>query len=153
MVGAIRTLTTRKGDPMAFVRLDDLSGSVETVLFNSVYSGARALVEDDGILLIKGRVDHKDGEVKLIALEVSELEISDRPDVVRLRVDASLAKADLIKELAHVVGDFPGESPVVLDLSTRRGARTFELGPGYRVKPEADFFAEVKRLLGEAAVV
>ena len=153
MVAAIRTLTTRKGDPMAFVRLDDLSGSVETVLFNSVYSGARALVEDDGILLIKGRVDHKDGEVKLIALEVSELEISDRPDVVRLRVDASLAKADLIKELAHVVGDFPGESPVVLDLSTRRGARTFELGPGYRVKPEADFFAEVKRLLGEAAVV
>ena len=92
-----RSLTTRKGDPMAFVRLDDLSGSVETVLFNSVYSDARALWSTpDGILLIKGRVDHKDGEVKLIALEVSELEISDRPDVVRLRVDAKpRSKADL----------------------------------------------------------
>ncbi len=153
IVGTTRSLTTRKGDPMAFVRLDDLSGSAEAVLFNSVYSDARELVDSDAILLIKGRVDHKDGEVKLIALEVSELEVSDQPGVVRLRVDAKLARADLVKELAHVVGDFPGESPVVLDLATRRGARTFELGPAYRVSPEADFFAEVKRLLGEASVV
>ena len=138
---------------MAFVRIDDLSGSAEAMLFNSVYSEARELIASDAILLIRGRVDHKDGEVKLIALEVSELEISDQPNVVRLRVDAKLARVDLIKELAHVVGDFPGDSPVVLDLSTGRGARTFELGPAYRVKPEADFFAEVKRLLGEAAVV
>ncbi len=153
MVGAIRTLTTRKGDPMAFVRVDDLSGSVETVLFNSVYGDARELVESDAILLVKGRVDHKDGDVKLIGLEVSELEISDQPGVVRLRVDATLARAGLIEELAHVVGDFPGESPVVLDLATAHGARTFELGSRYRVQPEADFFAEIKRLLGEAAVV
>ena len=153
MVGSIRTLTTRKGDPMAFVKLDDLSGSAEAVVFNSVYTEARELVESDAILLVRGRVDHKEGEVKLIALEVSELVITDEPNVVRLRVDAKLARADLVKELAHVVGDFPGESPVVLDLTTRRGARTFELGPAYRVRPEADFFAEVKRLLGEAAVV
>ncbi|MGI9657597.1 MAG: DNA polymerase III subunit alpha [Gaiellaceae bacterium] len=153
MVGSIRTLTTRKGDPMAFLKLDDLSGSAEAVVFNSVYTDARELVESDAILLVRGRVDHKEGEVKLIALEVSELVITDEPNVVRLRVDAKLARADLVKELAHVVGDFPGESPVVLDLATRRGARTFELGPAYRVKAEPDFFAEVKRLLGEAAVV
>ena len=34
IVGALRSLTTRKGDPMAFVRLDDLSGSVEVIAFN-----------------------------------------------------------------------------------------------------------------------
>jgi DNA polymerase-3 subunit alpha len=153
MVGAIRALTTRKGDPMAFVRIDDLSGTAETVLFTSVYSDARELVESDAILLVKGRVDHKEGEVKLIGLEISELELKETAGVVRLRVDATLARADLIQELAHVVGDFPGEIPVVLDLATARGARTFELGSRYRVKPEPDFFAEVKRLLGEAAVV
>jgi len=146
-------LTTRKGDPMAFVRIDDLSGTAETVLFTSVYSDARELVESDAILLVKGRVDHKEGEVKLIGLEISELELKETAGVVRLRVDATLARADLIQELAHVVGDFPGEIPVVLDLATARGARTFELGSRYRVKPEPDFFAEVKRLLGEAAVV
>ena len=42
-------LTTKKGDPMVFLRLDDLSGSLETVVFNSVYSAARELLEADRI--------------------------------------------------------------------------------------------------------
>ena len=36
IVGALKQVTTKKGDPMVFARLDDLSGSVETVVFNSV---------------------------------------------------------------------------------------------------------------------
>ena len=39
-----------------------------------------------------------------------------------------------------------------VDLLTSMGSKLLELGPDYRVKPEPDFFAEVKALLGEAAV-
>ena len=38
-------------------------------------------------------------------------------------------------------------------MQTSDGAQTLELGPGYRVKPDSDLFAEVKTLLGAAAVV
>ena len=38
------------------------------------------------------------------------------------------------------------------DLVTSTGSKQMELGPNYRVKPVPDFFAEVKALLGEAAV-
>ena len=48
--------------------------------------------------------------------------------------------------------DFPGESPVFVALETSEGPQTLALGPEYRVRPEADFFAEVKALLGEAAL-
>ena len=41
LVGAIKQLTTKKGEPMVFMRLDDLTGSTEVVVFNSVYA-ARA---------------------------------------------------------------------------------------------------------------
>ena len=67
IVSAIKQLTTKKGDPMVFLRLDDLSGSLETVVFNSVYAAARELLEADRVLVVKGRVDHKEGETKLIA--------------------------------------------------------------------------------------
>jgi hypothetical protein len=50
------------------------------------------------------------------------------------------------------VKDFPGEAPVYVDLVTSMGSKLLELGPDYRVKPVPDFFAEVKALLGEAAV-
>ena len=71
---------------------------------------------------------------------------------MRLKVDARQARAGIIRELAAVVRDFPGEAPVVVELETSEGPRTLEFGPDYRVQPEPDFFAEVKALLGEAAV-
>ena len=64
--------TTKKGEPMAFVQLEDLTGSVEVVVFNSTYAAARELLVEDAVLIVKGRVDHKQqGETKLVALEVS----------------------------------------------------------------------------------
>jgi DNA polymerase-3 subunit alpha len=152
IVGGVRSLTTRKGEPMAFVRIDDLSGSVEVIVFNSAYAAARDLLEADRILLVKGRVDHKDGETKLIALEVTPFEAAPERREVRLRVDARRAHAGVIRELAEVVRGFPGESPVVVALDTSHGPRTLAFGPEYKVRPEPDFFAEVKALLGEAAV-
>ena len=49
--------------------------------------------------------------------------------------------------------DYPGEAPVYVSLETSLGPKTLALGPEYRVKPDADFLAEAKALLGEAALV
>jgi DNA polymerase-3 subunit alpha len=152
IVGALKSLTTKKGEPMVFLRLDDLSGSIEAVVFNSVYGAARDLLEADRILVVKGRVDHKEGETKLVAIEVAPFEATPDKGEVRLRIDARKAPAGTIAELAHVVQSFPGEAEVVLELETSDGPHTYVFGPGFRVRPEPDFLAEVKHLLGEAAI-
>jgi DNA polymerase-3 subunit alpha len=152
IVSALKQLTTKKGEPMVFMRLDDVLGSAEVVVFNSVYAASRELLLADAVLVVKARIDHKEGETKLIALEVTAFEATPERKEVRLKLDARRARAGLIRELAAVVKDFPGEAPVVLDLETSEGPRTFQFGSDYKVKPEPDFFAEVKALLGEAAV-
>jgi DNA polymerase III subunit alpha len=154
IVGAVKQLTTKKGEPMVFLRLDDVTGSAEVVVFNSVYAAARELCVADRILVVKGRVDHKqEGETKLIALEVSAFEAAVERREVRLRLDARRAPAGLIRELAALVKDFPGEAPVYVEAITSNGPKLLQLGPGYRVQPVPDFFAEAKALLGEAAVL
>jgi DNA polymerase-3 subunit alpha len=154
IVGAVKQLTTKKGEPMVFLRLDDLTGGAEVVVFNSVYAEARHLCEVDTIVVVKGRVDHKqEGETKLLAMEVTAFEATPERREVLLKVDARRAPAGLIRELALLVRDFPGEAPVVVALDTSEGPRTLTLGSDYRVAPVPDFFAEAKALLGEAAVV
>src|SRR5207248_6439058 len=75
LVSTLKQLTTKKGEPMVFATLEDVSGSVEVVAFNSTYSAARDLLVQDAILVVKGRVDHKGaGETKLIALEITAFE-------------------------------------------------------------------------------
>jgi DNA polymerase-3 subunit alpha len=154
IVSAIKGLTTKKGEPMVFLRLDDVTGSAEVVVFNSVYASSRELCVQDAILVVKGRVDHKqEGETKLLAMEVSAFEaVQPRRDVT-LKIDARAARAGIIRELATLVRDFPGDSRVNLILQMSEGERQLVLGPNYKVKPVPDFFAEARALLGEAAVL
>jgi DNA polymerase-3 subunit alpha len=154
IVSGLKHVTTKRGDPMVFATLDDPSGSAEVVVFNSTYAAAREYLEVDRVLIVKGRVDHKQaGETKLVAMDVSLFEAVPVRREVRLRIDARQAPAGLIRELATLVKDFPGEAPVYVALETSLGQRTLALGPGYRVRPESDFFAEVRALLGETAIV
>src|SRR5262249_61862293 len=75
MVAGVRTTTTKKGEPMAFVQLEDVTGSIEIVVFNSTYAAARELIVEDAGLVGKGRIDPKQqGETKLVAQEVSAFE-------------------------------------------------------------------------------
>lgn len=62
----VRPLVTRKGKPMAFVRMEDLQGSIEVVVFSNVYSRTEELWLPDKILLLRGRVDVRDQTPKLI---------------------------------------------------------------------------------------
>ena len=70
---------------------------------------------------------------------------------MRLKLNARGTAQDRA-QLATLVRDFRG----VARLRRPRhplGPRLLELGPEYRVRPDPDFFAEVKHLLGEAAVL
>jgi DNA polymerase III subunit alpha len=106
----------------------------------------------DAVLVVKARVDHKEGESKLIALEVTAYEGTPERSEVRLKIDTRVASRGTLRDLASVLRDFPGDLRVVADLIKSDGTVVFEFGPDFRVKPEPDFFAEVKALLGEAAV-
>ena len=152
IVGSLRQTTTKKGERMVFMRLDDVSGSVEAIVFNSVYGAARDLLEADRVLIVKGRIDHKEGETKLIAMEVAPFEAMPERSEVRLKLDARKAPAGLVRDLATLLREYPGELSVIAAVETSNGPLTLAFGPEYRIRPEPDFFAEVKSLLGEAAI-
>jgi DNA polymerase-3 subunit alpha len=152
IVAGLRHMTTKRGDQMVFLRLEDVTGGVETVVFNSTYDKARELCTTDRVLIVKGRIDRKEGETKLVALELAAFEAVPEMREVRLKIDATKARAGTIKELAQLIKEFPGESPVYADLVTSHGKKTYAFGPQFKVKPAPDFYAEVKMLLGESAV-
>jgi DNA polymerase-3 subunit alpha len=154
IVSALKHLTTKKGEPMVFMRLDDVTGGAEVVVFNSVFAQSRELCVMDRILVVKGRIDHKqEGETKLLAMEVAPFEAVAERKEVTIKIDARIARAGVVRDLALLVRDFPGESRVNLLLEMSDGPRQLVLGPQYKVKPVPDFFAEAKALLGEAAVL
>src|SRR4051794_36793362 len=55
-----KKIRTKKGEPMMFATLDDLEGTVEMLVFNSAYAANADKIGDDKVLIVRGRVDHKE---------------------------------------------------------------------------------------------
>ena len=154
LIASLRVTSSRSGDPMAFIRLDDGMTQIEVVVFGKVYGACREHLVEDGIVIIKGRVDRRDeGETKLRAIEIAPFEAVPARGEVRLRVDGRVAGPAFVEELARIIKEFPGDASVVMEVATDEGARVMRLGPGYKVRPASDFFSEVRVLGGEAQLV
>ncbi len=73
IVSGIKELITKKGDRMAFITLEDLSGSVEIIVFPEVYSAAMELLKGEDPLLVSGELDVGEEACKILATEVALL--------------------------------------------------------------------------------
>jgi DNA polymerase-3 subunit alpha len=92
VVTALRTLTTKKGQPMAFATLEDLEGTVEVVLFPRTWKQYREAVQPDQILLVRGTVQADNNSISVIANSVhNNLTIATDADRRRLADDIDLA--------------------------------------------------------------
>jgi DNA polymerase-3 subunit alpha len=153
LVSSVRQTMTKKGDPMAFVQLEDTSGIVEVVVFSKAFTTARALLEQDRIVVVKGRVDQRGGgETKLVAFEVLEFDAVPVIGIVRIELDARSAPADAIERLRVICEEYHGDHPVVVDLRTSTGHRRLRLGPGFRVRPDQALFAEIQASVGTVTI-
>ncbi|HEY5528211.1 MAG TPA: DNA polymerase III subunit alpha [Thermoleophilia bacterium] len=154
MVSAVKRITTKKsGETMAFVTIDGLEGTVEMLCFPSFYLENKELLVEDKVVKIKGRVDHKDeAEIKLIPLAIEAFTPKTGLEPLALVVDGETQPSSIIEDLKHILSRFPGQCFVDMYVGTPSGARRLRFGEGFRVDPQASLFAELKELLGEAAV-
>ncbi len=165
-VGGIVTeqkkIRTKRGDPMMFATLDDVEGQVEMLVFNSAYAKNAETIDGDAVVLVRGRVDHKErGETKLVVQETELFEPA--PEEIRkaaaaapmrpsgplvLRVSAADFPPTLLEELKAVFDHFPGDTEVLLEMQTREGPRRLRFGSEYRVRDSTALRAELDGVLG-----
>ena len=171
-VGGIITqakkIRTKSGATMMFATLDDLEGAIEIVVFERVLAEQEAALQVDEIVLVRGRVDHKDAsktcvivqsveafkpspeEIERARAQVQAMAQRAEPTALLVHVDAARLPATVIDELKSLLGNFPGESEVVLHVQTSAGPRRLRLGPEYKVAQTAALRAELDHVLGEA---
>jgi DNA polymerase III subunit alpha len=70
MVSAIRVVTTKKGQPMAFVSLEDLDGKVDLVFFPKVWAGGRDQVQANQIIVVHGTVQIQGEDLSVLVNNV-----------------------------------------------------------------------------------
>jgi DNA polymerase-3 subunit alpha len=165
-----KKIRTKKGDPMMFATLDDLEGEIEILIFGKALAEYEGALGVDEIILVRGRVDHKDKDkTALVVQSVERFEPAPEvveaareraalepkgPEPLRITLDAaaSAVPASIIADLKHVLGNHAGESEVVLGIVTSAGERTLRFGDEFRVAPTPSLRAELEHILGPTAL-
>ena len=151
----IKEKVTKKGDRMAFVRLEDLKGSVEMVVFPDCYAEAAACLSAETPVLVKAVVDKDERGVKLRATKVLRLEEASQGLTSRLRLlleSPGLTREKLVL-LRQTLRKFPGSCRVSLHLSVPgKGEAVLALPGPYRVDPSPALLEEVNNLFGRNVV-
>lgn len=142
---------TRNGELMVVFQLEDLEGSVEVVCFPKVTAEHGHRVRTDAVVAVSGRVDQRGDAVKLIAQSVAEPDLSGEGSV-RLQVPAARMSRELAALLRKVLANHPGVVQVYLHL-TGDQEKVVRLGDEYRVEPRTALYAELRELLGAAAIL
>ena len=144
LVSGQKRFVTRNGDVMLFLTLEDLTGTIETILFPRVYQRYQAILEDQAPLLVRGRLSVQEEETKVIAEEIRPLSVG---AIVHIRVSDKEGSFDKLKALLL---RYHGETPVHIHLEGR--AKIIAADPKFWVRLDDGFVTRVENLLGEGSV-
>jgi DNA polymerase III subunit alpha len=142
---------TRKGDLMAVFQLEDLQTAVEVMVFPKTMAEHGHKLADDQVVVVKARVDGRDDQPKLIAMDVEPFEpMSGDAFPLRLRLAPHALSESLIEELKGLFAEYQGDSPVFLHLGD---SKVLRLPPAWTVEVVPPLLAELRVLLGPQAIV
>ena len=142
--------TTKSGDTMALLTLEDFTGRFPVIVFPKSYQACIRDVFEDNVVSIDGRFSVDERESKIIAMSVHSLS-SKPPTELMLRIDAHLENPLVQRELMQLFQKYKGEDVVYLKLMGSR--KIIKTTADFWVNSEAPGFAEdIVKILGEGCV-
>jgi DNA polymerase-3 subunit alpha len=149
IVTALNRRYTKRGDLMATFTLEDLGAALEVMVFPKTMEQYGHLLEDDAIVVIKGRLDVREDQPKIIAMEVVRPELSvDTGPPVRVKVKLNLLSDAKVGQLKNILSEHPGDSPVYVHLESPEKTTVLRLGDDHLVDAGTGLYAELRILLG-----
>ena len=148
----IKQITTKRGELMAFAKVEDLSGDMEVIVFPKIYSQNRQLWQADQLLIIKGDCEERNDAFQLICREASACttDSSEAPVLNYQSLEICLpARTDknIFAELKKLLYNYPGAMPVILRLN---GAKKLRLPIG--VNPKKQLLEELSKIASDVQV-
>ncbi len=150
-----RKYTKKDGKPFAIIILEDLSGSVEAMVWNDVFNKCTKLLEPGQLVVVNGRVDHRDEEMRIVVNEVTPLKIPKgqaNGGPLRVRFQMETLRPDDLGQLRDILAASPGDCPVELEFERADGQRlVMQAGESHRVRRTPELEARLAPRLVPAA--
>jgi DNA polymerase-3 subunit alpha len=148
ILSGVQRRITKQGRAWASATLEDLGGAVEVLFFPNTYEVIGQYIAEDAIVVVKGRIDRRDDQPRLMAMDMSLPDITAPDDAkpVVLVLPPSRCTPPMMERLREVLASHPGKVEVHLKVNRH----LMRAAP--RVAPTTALMGDLKALLGPSAI-
>ena len=133
MVAGIQVKTTKSGNNMAIMQLEDLESSIECVLWSKTWEKYRDLLQNEGgagnpIVHLHGKFERSDRGVQVIVKDINPLSLEGQgsrrgPSALTIRVRSDKFSNSVMSQLSSIFDNYPGVQPVTLFIEQADGRK------------------------------
>ncbi len=156
IISECKIKTTKAGDLMATMTLEDMSGRFPVMVFPACFDRWGEEVREENIVLVEGRLSSNEDEQKIIAMKIEQLAADPQADAeeqaaVHLKIAASLDNALTTRRLRELFAAYKGNAVVYLHM--KASGKVFKTEPNFWVDPkQPGFRAAVEKILGPGSL-
>jgi len=155
MINNVRVLKSKRGDFYAQASLEDMTGSIDMIVFPEAFKRIGEKVKLEVPVLIKAGVRIEEGaNPKITAAEIIPLEDAKvpLPRAIRIRIPLENAVETTVDNLHTLFLERKGEAKVLFDVERQGDFMVVMEAEGYNVLPDRNFIARVEQLCGRGSV-
>ncbi|MFM8540248.1 MAG: DNA polymerase III subunit alpha [Nitrospira sp.] len=156
IIMTVKSLTTKKGDRMAYIQIEDPQGLVEIIVFPDLFKATMDFLTPERVIQVTGIVDKAERGTRLKSTKIELLAdlLARAVSRVNIRVNDGPDARRQLSEVAHILRKHPGPTAISLTLCLPPDIEA-EMAPlpHMKVLPSEDFVSEVENLLGKGTIV
>ena len=152
LITSISRKVSRTGSSWAIVTVEDLEGSLEVLFFAKTYTQYALTLVEDRIVTIRGRVDHRDEQVRFSAVEMTSLDVSSGPvGPLMISLPISQCTPPIVERVKEILRSHPGKREVHLQIEDSGKSTTMKIDALVTSSPSLS--ADLKSILGPDCLV
>lgn len=154
MINTVKTIITKKGDKMAFMNLEDLSGKIECLLFPRIYAEVFEMLGVDEPVLITGHVNLSEDPKKFFPEKISLLKDAsdDRVTAVRVNLPLNRLTPHSLSRVRQILLSYRGSVPIHFIFEMSEGKARLPLDENFLVAPSPQMAAKINEILQHNSV-
>lgn len=149
LITAVRRSVTKRNETMAYFVLEDLTGTIDVLVFPKKMAQYNSMLKNDLPVLVRGRLNMQEDKPKLFVESIKSLEDQDKEELY-LKIPADLEEDSLGSQLWPIVEEYPGEVPLYLYFKEANRLLLCDRERWITLSPE--LLSRLEDLLGREAV-
>jgi DNA polymerase-3 subunit alpha len=149
LITQIQRKVSKQGTPWAIVTVEDLEGAIDVLFFSNSYATHGVNLVEDRIVAIRGRVDKREEQARVSALDLSlpDLNIVPTGPLV-ISMEMARCTPPVIDRVKEILRSHPGGREVHLRLADGSKNTVLKLDEGLKVTSSPSLSADLKTVLG-----